>query len=248
MSASATSMASIEERRTLMRVMQKRFSWSLTLFAALLAAGAAVVSSIYSPGIDQDPQRLSGSAAAFQILGAAISTALVMRPLTHWIGGRAEESRILVLWLFFGLAFGIGTAFLTGAILPMSAAISINMAGFNSLGTLIDDLIDSLFRAPLSAFQYGVLALYSAFVVGIIYGVGGWAIDMFNRMAYPYQQPDPWVEAIGDWMPFVKRRVVASASWLSAAAPWIIAIGVGGAVFALALFGPIEFLARFRLG
>lgn len=242
-------MASIEERRTLMRVMQKRFSWSLTLFAALLAAGAVVVGSIYSPGIDEDPRRLSGSLALFQILGAAIPTALVMRPLTHWIGSRAEESRILVLWLFFGLAFGIGTAFLTGAMRPMSLVIDLNVANFSSLGTLIDDLIDALlFHAPLESFRYGVFALYLAFVVGIIYGVGGWVIDMFNRMAYPYQQPDPWIEALGDWLPSAKRWVVSSSAWLSTTAPWIIAIGVGGAVFALALFGPIEFLARFRLG
>ncbi len=236
------------ERRALMKHLQKRFAASLTVYAVLLASGAAIVSSINSPSITEDPVRLTGSAAAFQILGAAASTAIVFYWLTRWIGGHAEESRILPLWLGLGLAFGIITAFLTGAVFPISTAIKFNFENFLSIGVLIDDLIDSLFRAPLSSFQYGVLALYTAFVAGIFYGVGGWVIDMLNRMAYPHQQPDPWLEIVGDWLPFTKRWAAEAAPWLSVVGPWMVAIAVGGSMFLFALFGPIEFLARFRLG
>ena len=245
---SSASQMTIEQRKEAVSRLQVRLVWSLVLYGLLLAAAAAIVASIYSPGITEDPRRLGGISGAVTILGGCAFSLIFLLPVMRWIGSRAEESRILPVWLGIGVTFGIVTVFLTGASLPLAFAIQVNILSFASLGTLLDNLLDSVFRAPLSAFTFGVIALYIGFVVGPIYGIGAWLIDLVNRMNYPHSYPDPWVEAIGDMFPATQRWSSSSASWMSNYGPWTIAVLIGGAALLFAAFGPIEFLARLRLG
>ena len=238
----------IEQRKRAVGRLQTRLVRSLVLYAMLLTAAAAIVASIYSPGIDQDPRRLIGMNAVGTALGGCVFTLIFLLPVLRWIGGRAEESRILPIWLFVGISYGIFTVFLIGASLPFTFAFQINFLDFRSIGKLIDDIIDAFFRAPLSAFTFGVFALYIGFIAGILYSVGAWIIDMLNRMNYPNAYADPWVEALGDMLPFTRKWASASAPWLSVVGPWAIALAVGGAILLYAATGPIEFLAKFRLG
>ena len=242
------SQMTIEQRRQAVGRLQTRLVRSLILYGMLLTAAAAIVASIYSPGIDQDPRRLSGVTALGAIVGGCAFTLIFLLPVMRWIGSRAEESRVLPLWVFIGLTYGIFTVFLIGAALPFVFAFQINILDFRSVGNLIDDLIDAIFRMPLSAFTFGVFALYVGFIAGIFYSVGAWVIDMLNRMNYAHAYADPWVEAIGDMLPFTRKWASASAPWLSVVGPWAIALVVGGAVLLYAATGPVEFLARFRLG
>ena len=218
------------------------------LYAMLLTGAAAIVASIYSPGIDMPPRRLIGFNAVGTVIGGGAFTLLFLLPVLRWIGSRAEESRILPLWLFVGMTYGIFTVFLIGASLPFVFAFQINILDFRSIGKLIDDIIDAFFRAPLSSFTFGVFALYIGFIAGIFYGVGAWIIDMFNRMNYLHAYSDPWIEAIGDKLPITRRWATAAAPWLSVVGPWIVALVVGGGVLYFASTGPVEYLAKFRLG
>ena len=238
----------IEQRREAVSHLQTRLVRSLVLYAMLLTAAAAMVASIYSPGIGQDPRRLIGMNAVSTMVGGCLFTLIFLLPVLRWIGSRAEESRILPIWLFVGFSYGIFTVFLIGASLPFAFAFQINFLDFRSIGKLIDDIIDAFFRAPLSSFTFGVFALYIGFIAGIIYGAGAWLIDMLNRMNYAYAYSDPWIEAIGDMLPFTRKWASASAPWLSVAGPWAIALIIGGIVLIYAATGPIEFLARLRLG
>ena len=242
------SQMTIEQRKQAVGRLQTRLVRSLVLYAMLLTAAAALVASIYSPGIDQDPRRLIGMNAVGTAVGGCLFTLIFLLPVLRWIGSRAEESRILPMWLFVGMSYGIFTVFLIGASLPFVFAFQINFVDFRSLGNLIDDLIDSLFRMPLSAFTFGVFALYIGFIAGLIYGIGAWFIDMFNRMNYPHAYPDPWIEAIGDMLPPTRRWASAAAPWLSVVGPWLVALAIGGTVLLYAATGPVEFLSRFRLG
>ena len=242
------SQMTIEQRKQAVGRLQTRLVRSLILYGMLLTAAAAIVASIYSPGIDMAPRRLIGMNAIGTAVGGCIFTLIFLLPVLRWIGSRAEESRILPLWLFIGLTYGIFTVFLIGASLPFVFAFQINILDFRSIGKLIDDLIDAIFRMPLSAFTFGVFALYIGFIAGIIYSVGAWIIDMLNRMNYAHAYADPWVEIIGDMLPFTRKWASASAPWLSVVGPWAIALLVGGAVLLYATIGPIEFLARLRLG
>lgn len=238
----------IEQRKQAVSRLQTRLVRSLMLYGLLLAAAAAIVSYIYSPGIDMAPRRLIGLTAFAFVSGGALSTLIFLWPVLSWIGGRAEESRILPFWLLVGLTFGIFSVFFIGASRPFVIALLNNIIDFRTLGTLIDNLIDSFLRMPISSFQFGVLAIYVGFVVGPIFAVGAWIVDMFNRMNYPHAYPDPWVEVIGDRLPITRRWASAAAPWLSVLGPWAVALIVGGIVLLYAAIGPIEFLARFRLG
>ena len=242
------SQMTIEQRKQAVAHLQVRLVWSLVLYAMLLTAAAAIVASIYSPGIDQDPQRLTGVSAIATPVGGCLFTLIFLYPVLRWIGSRAEESRVLPIWLFIGISYGIFTVFLIGASLPFAFALQINTIDFRSAGDLINDLIDAFFRAPLSSFTYGVFSLYVGFIVGVIYSVGAWIIDMLNRMNYAHAYSDPWVEAIGDMIPPIRRLASAAAPWLSVVGPWAVALIVGGAFLLYAATGPVEFLARFRLG
>lgn len=243
-----TSQMTIEQRREAVNRLQTRLVRSLLLYGMLLTAAAAMVASIYSPGIDQDPRRLIGMNAVSTMAGGCIFTLIFLLPVLRWIGSRPEESRILPIWLFAGITYGIFTVFLIGTSLPFVFAFQINILDFRSIGRLIDNLIDAIFRAPLSGFTFGVFALYVGLIAGIIYGIGAWFIDMLNRMNYPHAYSDPWIEAIGDILPFTRRWVASAAPWLSVIGPWAVAFLVGGAILLFAATGPIEFLARFRLG
>ena len=238
----------IEQRKQAVSRLQARLVRSLVLYAMLLTAAAAIVASIYSPGIDQDPRRLIGMNAVGTAVGGCVFTLIFLLPVLRWIGSRAEESRVLPIWLFIGVSYGIFTVFFIGASLPFVFAFQINFVDFRSLGRLMDDLIDSLFRMPLSAFTFGVFSLYVGFIAGIIYGIGGWVIDMLNRMNYPHAYSDPWIETIGDIIPPTRRWASTAAPWLSVVGPWVVALAIGGAILLYAATGPVEFLARFRLG
>ena len=238
----------IEQRRQAVSRLQSRLVCSLLLYGLLLTAAMTIVGSIYSPGIDMAPRRLIAANAIFYITGGCIFTVIFLLPVLRWIGSRAEESRVLPLWLFIGISFGIFSVFLIGASRPIVVAVQTNMLDFVSIGRLIDNLIDSLLYAPLRSFTFGVLSLYIGFIVGPIYGIGAWIIDMLNRMNYANAYSDPWVEAIGDMLPPTRRWAAAAAPWLSVIGPWAIALLVGGAVLIFAATGPIEFLARLRLG
>ena len=238
----------IEQRKQEVGRLQTRLVCSLVVYAILLTSAAALVASIYSPGIDQDPQRLIGINAISTAVGGCLFTLIFLLPVLRWIGSRAEESRVLPIWFFVGISYGIFTVFLIGASLPFVFAFQINILNFRSIGMFLDDVIDAFFRAPLSGFTFGVFALYVGFIAGILYSIGAWLIDMLNRMNYPHAYSDPWIEAVGDMLPPTRRWASAAAPWLSVIGPWAIALLLGGAILLYATTGPIEFLARFRLG
>ena len=242
------SQMTLEQRKQAVNRLQARLVQSLVLYGLLLAGAAAIVGSIYSPGVAEAPKRLAGSLAVFTVVGAGVFALIFLLPVIRWIGSRAEESRILPIWLLIGISFGFFTVFLTGASLPLVFAIHLNVINFTSLGTLANDLLDSVFRAPLRSFTFGVLALYVGFLVGPIYGIGAWLIDILNRMNYPHAYSDPWIESLGDMLPPTRRWASAAAPWLSVIGPWAIAIGIGGGILLFTATGPIEFLAAVRLG
>ena len=237
-----------EQRKQAVGRLQTRLVRSLVLYAMFLTAAAAIVASIYSPGIDQDPQRLVGMNAVSTAVGGCLFTLIFLLPVLRWIGSRPEESRILPIWVFVGISYGIFAVFLIGASLPFVFALQINILNFQSIGMLLDDVIDAFFRAPLSSFTFGVFALYVGFIAGILYSIGAWIIDMLNRMNYAHAYSDPWIEAIGDMIPPTRRWASSAAPWLSIVGPWAIALLIGGIVLLYAVTGPIEFLARLRLG
>ena len=233
-----------EARRRALRGLRIRFAASLTLLGVLIAAAAAIIGTIYTPGVNEDPVRLTGASALYTAAGAGIGSLLLLLPVVYWIGGYADEARPLPLWLGIGLAFGVISTFLTGASLPFTLAFTYYFQGAISFGGLLNQLIDSCFRAPLASFTYGVLGLFTALLIGVIYGVVGWIIDMLNRMAHPNAQPDPIMYAIGGWIPVSSRWAAAIAPRASVIGPWALAIGIGLAIYIFAATGPVDLLEK----
>ena len=227
-----------------MHTLRVRFAATLTLLGILFAAAASVVGTIYIPGVNEDPVRLAGAPALYTAAGAGIFTLLTLLPIMYWIGGYADEARPLPLWIGIGLAFGVTSTFLTGASLPFTLTFTYYSEGAMPFSGLIDQTIDSFFRAPLASFTYGVLSLFTALIIGIIYGIVGWIIDMLNRMAHPNAQPDSIMYAIGGWIPASSRWAAAIAPWASVIGPWALAIGIGMSLYIFAATGPIHLLEK----
>ena len=139
-----------QARRRAMHTLRVRFAATLTLLGILFAAAASIVGTIYIPGVNEDPVRLAGAPALYTAAGAGIFTLLTLLPIMYWIGGYADEARPLPLWIGIGLAFGVTSTFLTGASLPFTLTFTYYSEGAMPFSGLIDQTIDSFFRAPPS--------------------------------------------------------------------------------------------------
>ena len=56
-----------------------------------LPAAAAIVGSIYSPGVAEAPKRLTGSLAVFTVVGAGVFALIFLLTVIRWIGSRARR-------------------------------------------------------------------------------------------------------------------------------------------------------------
>lgn len=242
------SQSATQRRHQQTQHLRNRFTISLTIYGALLAASAAIIGTITSD-FPNPPERLTDTAALITPSGAALITALILYPTLRWISTNIEESRILPLWLGIGIAFGITTIFLAGASIPFTGTLTFHLIkDIPSFTALRDDILDSFIRAPLFSFTYGVLSLYTGIITGITFGIGAWLIDIINRMAYPHQQPDPWLQSLSDHIPQTKQWAAKAAPQLANIGPYAIAITLGTSILLATALAPIQLLAKLKLG
>ena len=173
-------------------------------------------------GVEVQPEHLAGAVAIFVSLGAAISASIFLLPVMYWIGNHADDHRSILLWILVGFAFAITSAFLTGASGPLTNVLIGTWYGVIPLENLIDQIIDSFFRAPLSSFIYGVLAFsHTLFISAPLFAVGGWIIDILNRQDHP---------------------------GIYAHAAYAFALVVGGTLFLFSALGPLNIISKLALG
>ncbi len=116
-------------------------------------------------------------------------------------------------WLALGLGFGLASSFVTGGLLPLSAVMMSLAEGAVGLGELPSQALEAALRGIRSFYIEGTLAIFTWLLAGAIFGTGGWALDKLNA----------------------SPSIIASRY-----GTWAVAVLLGSAVVAFAVFGPPE--------
>ena len=164
------------------------------------------------------PEHMALAPTVYLSIAGAIAGALLTWPIVRKLPDMVGEHRGWVIWLIFGIFFGLFIPFLTGVVLPFAVVflnVHLDVIGFREVPA---ELLASGFRVPLQAFVYGVLSLYTGAIAGIVFGIGGYAIDEFghseNALVHKY-------------------------------ARWTIALAVGTMAIAFAVWAPASTVAKF---
>jgi len=203
----------------LVRLNDNNLTATITAFAAALGAASVPIALLARPDPRLTvPEHMTLAPTVYLSITGALAAALltwpVIRKLPEMVGGR----RSWVIWLIFGVYFSLFTPLMTGVLLPFGVVflnVQLDIIGFREVPS---QLLASAFRAPLQAFIYGVLSLYTGAFVGIIFGVAGYAIDQLghseNALIHKY-------------------------------AGWTIALAVGTLSIAFGVWAPASTVAKF---
>ncbi len=196
-----------------------RLTICLALYGGSLGGSALLVNQLSRTKIPNVPQHMPADVAitlsAVAGLACAAATVATVRILTG--EGRDQRARGIFAWLVVGFLFGVISAPLIGATLPMSTMIHGLTMGVVEVGDLPIAFLTALTSAPAFAITEGVLGLYTALLAGALFGAGAWLIDTANYAA---------------------NRLV------SAYAPYAMSIALSALFYGISTLGPPETLAR----
>ena len=148
----------------------------------------------------------------------AIAGILLTWPIVRKLPDMFGEYRGWVVWLIYGAFFALALPLLTGLLLPVSLVFLNLQLGIIGFLDVPSSLLTSMFRAPLDAFVYGTLGIYTGMFAGALFWIGGFAIDRLSHSRNP-----------------VVQKYV----------PWAIALAVGITTLAFAVLAPVETVAKF---
>ena len=194
-----------------------RLTASVTVYGGALGAAAILISIIARTGIYDEAEHLRLIPAVFSALTGALAAALVTPLAIYHARDRANESGGLLTWLALGLGFGLGSSFVTGGLLPLSAVIISLAEGVVRLGELPSLAFEAALRGIRSFYIEGALAIFTWLLAGALFGTGAWVIDRLNA----------------------SPNLIASKY-----GTWAIALCLGLTIVAFAVFGPPETLRR----
>jgi len=203
----------------LVRLRGDNLTATVTAYGAALGAAAVPIALLARPDPRLTvPEHMTLAPTVYLSIAGAIAGALLAWPIVRKLPDMVGEHRGWVVWLIFGIYFGLFIPFLTGVLLPFAVVfldVQLGILGFREVPSAI---LASAFRAPLQSFVYGVLSLYTGAFAGIMFGIGGYAIDEFghseNALVHKY-------------------------------ARWTIALAVGASSIAFAVWAPASTVAKF---
>ena len=203
----------------LVRLNGDNLTATITAFGAALGAASVPIALLARPDPRLTvPEHMTLAPTVYLSIAGAIAGALLTWPIVRKLPDMVGEHRGWVIWLIFGIFFGLFIPFMTGVLLPFAVVflnVQLDVIRFRDVPT---ELLSSAFRAPLQAFVYGVLSIYTGAIAGIIFGVGGYAIDELghseNALVHKY-------------------------------ARWTIALAVGTLSIAFAVWAPASTVAKF---
>ena len=192
---------------------------ALTAYAAALGAAAVPVALLAKPDPRlQVPEHMSAAPTFYLTLAGAIAAILIVWPVIRRLPDALGTQIGWFVWLVLGAGYALVVPFLSGGLIPFSVVFLNAHVGIIEIWQIPGQLLNSLFRMPIEAFIYGTLALYTGFIAGVLFAVGGFAI---NEMGY-------------------SRNMVVHKY-----APWAIALTVGLMSIAFAVLAPAEFVNKF---
>ncbi|MBT7004842.1 MAG: hypothetical protein HOA06_09030 [Chloroflexi bacterium] len=191
---------------------------SVALYGAALGSAAILVSIIARTGHFELAEHLAFTPGLITALTGAIAVTLITPLAIYHLRDTADESGSLLLWLALGLGFGVASSFVAGALFPLNAVFITFAEGEIAFGEIPSLVAEGALQGIRSFFIDGALAIYTWFLAGALFGIGGWIIDKFNA------SPNAVASKYGTWA---------------------FAIFAGLILVAIASFGPPETLRTF---
>jgi len=145
-----------------------------TAVLVALVAHARLLPPLY------EPERLALLPSVFLSSAGVVSGALVAFLLVSWLIKGTGYPQHPLVWLTFGVGFGIMVPFGTGALTPVSIVFLNLHLGVIAPGEILPGLVEAAFRAPQSAFSYSGMSFASTALATVLFGPGAWLIDTAN--------------------------------------------------------------------
>ena len=158
---------------------------SLALYGGALGVASLFVSLLAQTEPPDEPEHLSPTVAVILSGGAFLAGAILASVIVYWAGSITDEALNPLWWAIFGFAFGVLVPFFTGMLMPVNGVFLNLKLGIIAPSELFSAVLDSVFRAPSFAFSHGTLGLFTGILAGLLFGVGGWVIDVVNASANP---------------------------------------------------------------
>ena len=160
----------------------------MALYGGSTASAALIITLLgrsASANYPDQPEHLGIASYLILSLGAIAFGALISGLWTYLVSRGTNRPRSIVLWLVFGFAFGIVLPVLTGFTIPTTTML-LQLANGETLpvGALMG-IADAVFRGVPYAFVYGTLGIYTGMIVGSVFGLAAWVIDMVNSSENP---------------------------------------------------------------
>ncbi len=200
------------------RVLRIRLTASVALYGAALGSAAILISIITRTGKFDTAEHLAFTPGLISALTGAIAVTLITPLAIYHLRNNADESGGILLWLALGLGFGVASSFVTGGLFPLNVVLITFVEDNIRLGELPSLLAEGAFQGIRSFFIDGALSIYTWFLAGALFGIGGWIIDKFNA------SPNPVAAKYGTW---------------------VVTLLFGLTIVAFAAFGPPETLETF---
>ena len=198
---------------------RRRLTASVTLLGCMIGAAAVLVSIMGQTSQYDEASHMPALPTAF-FMAAGSLAALIITPFAiYHVRDNADHAANPLIWIGLGIGFGITWAFLEGALTPLTLTLLSYAENQAAQSTLASQIIDSILGGIRSFFVQGALMIVTGLLFGVIFCLGGFAIDVLNA-----------------------RQTVR----LSSIGPWAVSIGLGTAILAFSLFGPPEFLRTLR--
>ncbi|HIF71573.1 MAG TPA: hypothetical protein EYQ61_03300 [Dehalococcoidia bacterium] len=199
-------------------VLRIRLTVSIALYGGALGSAAILISIMARTGQFDEAKHLAFTPGLITTITGAIAATLVTPLAIYHMRDNADESGSILLWLALGLGFGVASSFVTGALFPLNIVFitfAEDQIKFSELPSLV---VEGAFRGIRSFFIEGAAAIYTWFLAGVLFGIGGWTIDRLNTSSNP----------------------VASKYGI-----WIVTVFFGLTIVAFAVLGPPETLRKF---
>ena len=155
----------------------------VALYGGALGAAAVLVALVAHAKLLPplyEPEHLALLPSVFLSSAGVVAGALVAFLLASWVIKGAEYAQHPLVWVTFGVGFGIMVPFGTGALTPVSIVfLNLNL-GVIAPGEILPGLVEAAFRAPQSAFSYGGINLAPTALAALLFAPGAWLIDTAN--------------------------------------------------------------------
>ena len=193
---------------------------SVGLYGGALGGASLLVNFLARTDPPHVPQHMPVDATILLSGGAATASAILAALMAMWMSNPSERERARgwLVWLLAGFGFGVLSPVFTGAVLPLAMMFLATYNGDLPASDFLVHLISAILQGPSSAFTHGVFGLFTGLLAGALFAVGAWMVD---------------------------QAAHSPTSRVSAYAPYALAAFLSALFYGIAVFGPVETLARF---